>query len=144
VVHDLPPKHCFDIREADPSVVHLDVRDVAEFATGHPRGAYNVPIRFRDGGRDDPNPEFLAVARLLAPDLRQRVVVSCGGGSRARRACDALREAGYEVVIHMLGGFKGARREGELVEQGWALAGLPAEEGEGEERGWCALRDRLP
>src|SRR5436190_658104 len=44
VIQQLPPRACHDLREADPSIVLLDVRTPAEFAEGHPAGALNVPI----------------------------------------------------------------------------------------------------
>ena len=49
-IQDLPAKHCFDLREADPSLVHLDVRDPASpsragtFAAHSQVGRYDDPM----------------------------------------------------------------------------------------------------
>lgn len=141
-IQELPPKPCFDLREADPGLVHLDVRSPEEFAGGHPRGALNVPIFFRGPSGMSPNPEFLAVAQALCPDPSQRVILSCAMGGRSMRAAEALAAAGYQSLVNMQGGFSGARDAGgALLVQGWAGQGLPTEQDPGE-RSWEALRGR--
>jgi len=141
-IQDLPPKHCYDLREADPSLVHLDVRTPGEFAQGHPQGALNVPILFRgpEGMRE--NPEFLRVAKALCLDPARRVILSCAMGGRSRRAAQALESAGYANLVNMRGGYSGARAaDGSLSEQGWSGLGLPANQDPGE-RSWEALSAR--
>ena len=141
-IQDLPPKHCFDLREADPSLPHLDVRSPAEFAAGHPRGALNVPISLPGPGGLRPNPEFLAVAQALCPDPARRVILSCAMGGRSRRAAEALEAAGYQHLVNMRGGYSGARGpDGSLIAQGWEGQGLPCEQDPGE-RAWETLRAR--
>jgi rhodanese-related sulfurtransferase len=135
VIQQLPPRSAHDLREADPSIVHLDVRTPAEFAQGHPTGAWNVPIALESG----PNPEFLAVAAKVAADKGARVVVSCAAGGRSQRACDALERAGWKNLVNVQGGFGGARdHQGRLATPGWADAGLPVSTDA--ERDWTRAR----
>jgi rhodanese-related sulfurtransferase len=138
-IQDLPPKHCFDLREADPSLVHLDVRTPAEFAQGHPQGALNVPIMFRGPAGMSENPDFLRVAQGLCTDPARRVILSCAMGGRSRRAAEALEAHGYANLVNMRGGYSGARGpDGALREQGWSGLGLPVSQDPGQ-RSWESL-----
>ena len=142
-IQDLPPKHCFDLREADPSLVHLDVRTPDEFAQGHPSGALNVPVLFRGPSGMSENPDFLRVARSLCQDPARRVILSCAMGGRSRRAAEALEGAGYANLVNMRGGYSGARApDGSLSEQGWSGLGLPTSQDPGQ-RSWDALRAQV-
>lgn len=125
MIQQLAPKGCFDLREADPGIVHVDVRTPEEFAAGHPVGSFNVPVFFRGPGGMQPNPRFLEVVQRLAPP-DQRLILSCAAGGRSQRAAEALANAGYQQLVNMTGGFQGQRSPaGELVEPGWQDAGLP-------------------
>lgn len=113
-IQELSVKHGFDLREADPSLIHVDVRLGAEFAAGRPRGARSAPW----GG--DPAAFVAAVRELSAP--QRRLIVSGSGRGEARRACEALSAAGYEHLVLLVGGFSGADDE-----PGWRAFGLPEE-----------------
>ena len=98
--------------------VYVDVRDELDFAEGHPRGAVNVPY-----SRD----ERRFVAAVRAATCATRVVLGCKSGLLSVYAAEMLSRAGFEVV-EQRAGFDGARGTfGELVEPGWARAGLPVE-----------------
>ncbi|MGE0713659.1 MAG: rhodanese-like domain-containing protein [Planctomycetota bacterium] len=126
MIQDLPAKSCFDLREADPGIVHIDARSETEFLSGRAAGAWNVPYAG--------NPRFLAGVSALAPERARRVVVD---GDRA--ACAALEAAGWTLVVWLRGGFAGSRdAEGRLLEPGWEGAGLPVERGDGP-RDWPAV-----
>lgn len=141
MIQQLPPRSAHDLREADPSIVHLDVRTPAEFAAGHPTGAWNVPIALEAPGGMGPNPEFLTVAALVAPDKGARVVVSCAAGGRSQRACEELERSGWKNLVNVQGGFGGARdRTGRLVTPGWADAGLPVSTDA--DRDWSRCRSK--
>ena len=141
-IQDLPPKHCFDLREADPGIVHLDVRSPEEFASAHPEGSLNVPILFRGAEGMSENPEFVAIAQAVCGEPGQRVILSCAMGGRSMRAAQALEAAGYSNLINMRGGFGGARGpDGTLTEQGWSGLGLPTSSEPGE-RAWDSPRRR--
>lgn len=90
-----------------PPAVYLDVRTVAEFATGRPKGpAINVPwVFYYPGTREEhPNDSFLAVLEALYPKDTP-FVVGCKAGGRARRAAEALAAAGYSRLRLLKGGY---------------------------------------
>lgn len=94
--------------EKEAAVHYLDVRTVAEFASGHPRGpVINVPIEFHHPHSDEkfPNESFvLVVEDNYAKDAH--LIVGDTDGERAQQAADKLLEAGYQSVSVMLGGLK--------------------------------------
>ena len=125
-IQELSPKHCHDLREADPGVILLDVRSAEEYAEGHPRGSLNVPVFFFEPEGKRENPAFVEEARLHATDPSRRVILSCRSGVRSLKACALLEAAGYEHLVNLRGGFLGSRdASGALLEAGWQAAGLP-------------------
>lgn len=102
--------------EAQPQLgrcVLIDVREPAEFASGHIRGAANIPrgvLEFQG----DAHP---AVANVVDPALshkEQPVLVYCRTGGRAALAACALQELGFTNVCSIDGGITA-----------WIDAGLP-------------------
>lgn len=93
--------------------VLIDVREPAEFASGHIRGAANIPrgvLEFQV----DAHP---AVANVVDPALshkEQPVLVYCRTGGRAALAACALQELGFTNVCSIEGGITA-----------WIDAGLP-------------------
>jgi len=81
--------------------VLIDVSEPEEYAKGHPNGARNVPLSKLEGSKDLPSNKALPL------------VVVCPSGSRASRAAELLRKAGYEKAQALAGGF-GAWREANL------------------------------
>jgi adenylyltransferase/sulfurtransferase len=68
----------------------IDVREPAEFATGHLAGAINLPLgQLERGGAQWP---------------RQRAVFLCRSGARSLRACALARRAGVEEPLQLEGG----------------------------------------
>ena len=109
-----------DIREIAPNDVALhhhrvliDVREPAEFATGHIDGAINIPRGMLEFQIDtDP-----AVANVSDPVLSQKeqtIVVYCRTGSRAALAAQSLKRLGFSDVSSIAGGITA-----------WTDAGLP-------------------
>ena len=102
------PLETFGEFEKDTDVHYIDVRTVAEFVSGHPRGpVVNVPIVFHHPHNDDkyPNDSFL----LVIEDNYEKnaaLIIGDEDGERAQTAADALVEAGYENISVMLGGLK--------------------------------------
>lgn len=98
---------------AHPAPVLIDVREPAEFDTGHLPGAINIPrgvLEFQV----DAHP---AVANVTDPALAHRerpVVVYCRTGGRAALAAVALQSLGFSDVRSIAGGITG-----------WTEAGLP-------------------
>ena len=91
----------------------IDVREPAEFASGHLPGAVNIPrgvLEFQV----DAHP---AVADTTDPALSHRdrpIVVYCLSGGRAALSADNLRRMGFSGVRSIAGGLNA-----------WREAGLP-------------------
>lgn len=85
-----------DVDDPADGAVVIDVRESDEVATGMLPGARHLPLATLLGDVD-------AVAAELAD---RDVVVVCQVGMRARRAAQALREAGVEAVV-LRGGMDG-------------------------------------
>ncbi|XP_022985695.1 protein HIGH ARSENIC CONTENT 1, mitochondrial [Cucurbita maxima] len=100
--------------------LYLDVRTVEEYNKGHVENALNVPYMFLTPEGRVKNPDFLAqVTSILKKE--DHVVVACNSGGRGHRACIDLRNAGYEHVKNMGGGYSA------WVDSGFA-GDKPAEE----------------
>ena len=109
------------IREVAPSdysadrrdVVLIDVREPAEFTTGHIDGAINIPRGVLEFQVDaDP-----AVANVSDPALSYKdrpVVLCCRTGGRSALAAQSLQRMGFSDVRSIAGGINA-----------WAEAGLP-------------------
>jgi rhodanese-related sulfurtransferase len=81
--------------------VLIDVREPAEFASGHAAGARNVPLNALDN------------AKGLPTNKAVPLLVICASGARSSRAAAQLRKAGYSSV-HNLAGGTAAWREASL------------------------------
>jgi len=92
---------------------YVDVRSVAEFQAGHPKGAYNVPLLDMGPMGMAPNPDFLKVMEN-AFSKDSKLVVGCKMGGRSMRAASMLDSAGFKNVVEQQAGF-----------DGWRPAGLP-------------------
>lgn len=98
----------------DGDATYVDVRTVAEFAAGHPKGrVVNIPILFHHPTtkEDHPNPSFRLVAEHALP-LDTPLVVGADDGPRAARAAEELIAAGYADVAVMTEGLPGWKRLG--------------------------------
>ena len=109
------------IQEVAPAAFHanagdavlIDVREPAEFDTGHLPGAINIPrgvLEFQV----DAHP---AVANATDPALAHRerpLVLYCRTGGRAALAADSLQKLGFADVRSIAGGI-----------EAWREAGLP-------------------
>lgn len=110
----LPPQEVHALLRTDAAVMYIDVRTVAEFAAGHPRGrVVNVPFVFYHPTTKAvyPNTSFLQVLEDLCPKDTP-LVVGCDTGERAAQAAQQLLEAGYTNVAVMQEGFSGWRASG--------------------------------
>ena len=81
----------------------LDVREAADFATGHLAGARNIPVaKFEERAAD--------LEKLKATPL----IVCCETGIRSGKAVSALKKLGFDRVVSLDGGIAA-----------WTKAGLP-------------------
>lgn len=127
--------------DADERAVYLDVRTEAEFAAGHPEGAWNLPVMVRGpSGMMQPNHDFLVIAdKLLARD--QPLLCACLAGGRSQAAARMLLDHGFSNVANVIGGWGGGGdpRTGRRV-AGWRDAGLPISSVVDDETSHQALR----
>ena len=93
----------------ESSATYVDVRTVAEFSNGHPKGkVVNIPLVFFYPTSKEvfPNESFLQVFEdLYAKDAC--LITGCDDGARAQQAAQKLTEAGYTNICIMPEGFPG-------------------------------------
>ena len=112
----LTPQEAFERLKNDDATTYVDVRTVAEFATGHPKGKIiNVPIVFFHPTTKAvfQNESFDLVMEEVCPK-ETPLIVGCEKGRRAKQAVERLAAAGYEN-IHLM----------EAGHAGWKAADLP-------------------
>lgn len=110
----LTPQETQTLLRANSAAVYIDVRPVAEFATGHPRvRTVNIPIIFHHPTTKEtfPNDSFLLVVEDLYSKDTPLVV---GGGTEegVTQAAQRLLTAGYTDVAVMPEGVTGWRKAG--------------------------------
>ena len=127
------PEEALQLLEQE-GYVYVDVRSVQEFAGGHPKGAYNVPLLHLGPQGPRPNPDFLTVMERHFPK-DTKIVVGCQSGGRSLQAGSLLERAGFTEVKDQRAGFQGAPGG----EAGWAPKGLPVEGQAPAERTWEGL-----
>lgn len=126
----------------DGGYVYVDVRSIPEFESGHPAGAYNIPIMHKTAAGMQPNVDFVDVVAAVFPK-DAKLVLGCRSGNRSLRAAEVLLQAGYEDVVDQRAGTAGARDAfGQLQEAGWEAAGLEVGTEAHPERAYEALRAR--
>ena len=135
-VKGLSPKEAFELLEAHPNAVLIDVRSSMEFLfVGHPKGAVHV------AWIDEPdwkiNENFAAqVRQVMLGGLSSHkednapVVLICRSGKRSQEAGEVLVKDDFPDVYNVLEGF-----EGELDDDhhrstagGWRFHDLPWEQ----------------
>lgn len=83
----------------------LDVRDAAEFASGHLPNARHIPVT-----------EIDKRIKEIEKFKERPILVSCRSGSRSAAACGVLRKNGFAEVFSLKGGILA-----------WQQAGMPIE-----------------
>lgn len=92
--------------------VVIDVREPAEFATGHVPGAVNIPrgvLEFEI----EAHPAVGCATDAALADRQRSIVVYCRSGGRAALAALSLQQLGFTDVRSMAGGI-----------MAWSAAGL--------------------
>ena len=139
---NVDPSQAQELLDGGEDYTYVDVRSIPEFENGHPAGAVHVPLMHREHDQMVPNMDFLRICELNF-DHGARLIIGCQSGARSLRAAEALVAAGYEGIVHMDGGFGGARNEmGQIVAEGWMQQGLPVEYGAGDSQSYEALGGR--
>ena len=88
-----------------PGALVLDVREDAEFASGHLPKARHIPLG-----------QLSTRIGEIAKHKEKPVIVTCRSGARSGSACRALRNAGFTQVYNLKGGVPA-----------WEQASLPVE-----------------
>lgn len=128
-IEQIQPRTAFERMEK--GTPYLDVRTVEEYASGHARGAHNIPVFFNQGGQMLPNPNFVAEVQSRFA-VGEALVVGCRTGARSQKACELLEQAGFTALANDQGSFAG--RPGIL---GWSQEpDLPIEDGQPEGRAY--------
>ena len=73
----------------------IDVRSDEDWKAGHARGAKHLN-----------RGEIEVEIEEQVPDLDQRIICYCGGGSRSALVTESLQKMGYRNVRSMTGGFR--------------------------------------
>lgn len=129
---NVSPTQAKELLAADAGAVYIDVRSIPEYESGHPAGAFNIPLMQRHAVGMVPNLDFVAVVQAhFAADAK--LLVGCQSGARSRRACEVLVAAGFADVANVTAGFGGSPSE-----RGWRDLGFPVESGSGDQ-GYAAL-----
>ncbi|GAA5177595.1 rhodanese-like domain-containing protein [Niveibacterium umoris] len=87
------------------NAVVIDVREAAEFATGHLPNAKNFPL----GELEKRSAEITKLAK------NKPVILVCQSGARSGRAMDTLKAAGLEKVFNLAGGIALWRKDNHPV-----------------------------
>lgn len=143
-IKEITPQRAHEVLSADPGAVYIDVRTEREFAAGHPAGAVNIPVAFPDPARGMVmNRDFVEVVEShFSKD--KKIIVGCQAGPRSNAAAGLLQQAGYQDVSNMIGGFGGMRDPtGTVIAQGWAAAGLPVSQDNGEGVSYQSLTAKI-
>lgn len=112
----ISPQGAFEAMGDGGDATYIDVRTVAEFAAGRPKGrAINLPLEFYHPktGATYPNEAF-ALVLTHALDPAAAVIVGADDGERAGLAAEKVAAAGFARLEVMVGGFTR-----------WQASGLP-------------------
>ena len=130
---NVSPTEAKELLASDGGAVYIDVRSIPEYESGHPAGAFNIPVLHRHAVGMVPNPDFVRVLQAhSAADAK--LLVGCQSGARSMRACEVLVAAGFVDVANVTAGFGGSR-----TERGWLDLGFPVESGASDDKGYAAL-----
>lgn len=143
-IKEVTPQQAHEIVTKDKAVVYIDVRTEREFANGHAQGAVNIPVAFPDPARGMMmNNDFVKVVEANF-SREKKIIVGCQAGPRSNAAAGLLQQAGFQDVANLLGGFGGMRDQmGNVSAPGWAAAGLPVSNDNGEGVSYASLKLKM-
>jgi rhodanese-related sulfurtransferase len=129
---DISPKETWQLLEAEPGAVLVDVRTQAEWNyVGVPDlsrlGKSLVRIQWQSFPDGKPNPHFAEEFAASGVPKDQKVLLLCRSGQRSRAAAQLLTQLGWEHCYNVADGFEGGhdaeRHRG--TTGGWKHDGLP-------------------
>ncbi len=105
-VATIAPKKLHDILDSGKNITLIDVRNMAEYGSGHIAGAKHIPL-------DELSADTLAEHEIHADaSNEQPIYLTCHAGLRAQQAADLLIDAGYRNLTLLEGGMLGWQNEG--------------------------------
>jgi len=127
----LEPRQAHQYLKDHPNALFIDCRSEMEYMfVGHPIGAVMTP--WYDGAEWVKNEHFVGhVKKVAGANFAERpVVLICRSGNRSLEAGQALEEAGFRNVKHVLHGFEGDLDPDHHRNRvnGWRVDGLPWEQ----------------
>ena len=134
--------------------VYIDVRTTAEFVSGHPAGAYHVPLMDADPVTGVPgfNAAFtdqigslqrhlMAAGDAAARGTTPLLILGCQVGARSNQACQLLAMAGVAPLADCAAGWSGQRDGiGRVIASGWQALELPTATAAEPGRSWPEIR----
>jgi rhodanese-related sulfurtransferase len=100
--------------EAPDNYVLIDVREAAEYATGHLAGAVHIPrgvLEFQV----EANPAVACVTEPALAVREQPIVLYCRTGGRSALAAESLQNLGFNNVRSLAGGITAWTEAGQPV-----------------------------
>ena len=132
------------------AAIYIDVRTSGEFASGHPEGAYHVPLMDTDPQTGAPgfNQGFVAEIQALVANLEESkpespplIVIGCQMGGRSRQACELLATQGVAHLADCSAGWGGQRDGyGRPMVAGWSTLGLPSSSAPADGHSWVDIK----
>ncbi len=129
MIESLTPQQSWDLMQANPEAVLIDVRTKVEHDfVGHPLNAVHIP--WKEAPDWQLNPQFIAQAKQAVKDSSVPVLLLCRSGARSLAAAEVLQQAGFKHLVNILDGFEGDidkhKHRGNLG--GWRFSQLPWEQ----------------
>lgn len=112
-ITEITPEAAAQTLRGGADAVLIDVREPAEFATGHIQGSVNIPrgvLEFQI----EAHPALGCVTDPALSVQNRPLLICCRSGGRAALAAASLKAMGFSDVSSITGGILG-----------WADAGLP-------------------
>lgn len=94
------------LKEENPDIWIIDVREPHEWDAGHIPGAIHIP-----------KDQITKKIQQYVPNYDCPIYLNCGGGKRSMTACVALHELGYEELYSVEGGITAWKKSGFPVER---------------------------
>lgn len=105
-VNEVTPAEAARLMSSGADVVLVDVREPAEFETGHIKGSINIPrgvLEFQV----EAHPAVACVTDAALSVRDRPLLVCCRSGGRAALAAVALQQMGFNRVSSIAGGILG-------------------------------------
>ncbi len=103
-IQEVMPWDLQAMRQANPDLLVIDIREADEYASGHIQGSWLVPRGILEAACDWGYSDTIAA---LAQARAKPVVLVCRSGNRTALAAMALQQMGFEQVYSLKTGVRG-------------------------------------